>query len=176
MRNGLLIMALAVAVAAGYPARTSAQLSDAGITMKTKIALLTTQGLDVIGLNVDTVKGAITLHGKVYSDATRKKAEEVAQAVDGVESVSNLLQVVPPPEADQVAAKDAEIEAGIRSAFKANETVAKSGIALASVNKGAVLLKGKTKSLEAHLRAIELAREVKGVRRVATEVVVAGSA
>jgi osmotically-inducible protein OsmY len=38
------------------------------------------------------------------------------------------------------------------------------------VNKGVVLLSGKTKSLEAHLEAVEVANAVRGVRRVATEV------
>jgi osmotically-inducible protein OsmY len=45
-----------------------------------------------------------------------------------------------------------------------------SGISVASVNKGVVLLAGKAKSLESHLEAVQLAFTVKGVRRVASEV------
>jgi osmotically-inducible protein OsmY len=43
------------------------------------------------------------------------------------------------------------------------------------VNKGVVLLAGETKSLDAHLKAVEIARSVAGVRRVASEVTVSGS-
>lgn len=46
----------------------------------------------------------------------------------------------------------------------------KSGITVASVNKGVVLLSGKAKSLGAHLEAVEVANAVPGVRRVSTEV------
>jgi len=45
-----------------------------------------------------------------------------------------------------------------------------SGISVASVNKGVVLLSGKAKSLESHLEAVQVASAVKGVRRVSTEV------
>jgi osmotically-inducible protein OsmY len=62
------------------------------------------------------------------------------------------------------------IKKGVDAAFKANHRVAASGISVASVNKGVVLLSGKTKSLEAHLESIEVANAVRGVRRVATEV------
>jgi osmotically-inducible protein OsmY len=58
----------------------------------------------------------------------------------------------------------------VESAFKANAHVKDSGISVASVNKGVVLLAGKSKSLESHLEAVQVARAVKGVRRVATEV------
>ena len=47
---------------------------DVWLTMKTKLALLTTEGVDTIGLNVDTADGVVTLHGKVESEAKRTKA------------------------------------------------------------------------------------------------------
>jgi osmotically-inducible protein OsmY len=43
-----------------------------------------------------------------------------------------------------------------------------------SVNKGVVLLAGKTDSLQAHLEAVQVAGAVPGVKRVATEVQVTG--
>ena len=45
-----------------------------------------------------------------------------------------------------------------------------SGIKVASVNKGVVLLSGKTKSVATQLEAIQVADAVKGVRRVSSEV------
>jgi osmotically-inducible protein OsmY len=51
-----------------------------------------------------------------------------------------------------------------------NHRITDSGIKVASVNKGVVLLSGKTKSLEAHAESVQVAYAVRGVRRVSTEV------
>jgi osmotically-inducible protein OsmY len=72
-------------------------------------------------------------------------------------------------------ASDDDIKRRLEAAFKAKPAVDESGIKIASVNKGVVLLNGKAKSLEAHVLAIETARAVAGVRRVATEVQVVES-
>ena len=81
-----------------------------------------------------------------------------------------MLQVVPEARRDMVERADDEIKKGVDDAFKANKRVNDSGIKVASVNKGVVLLSGKTKSMETHLEAIQVADAVKGVRRVSTEV------
>ena len=65
---------------------------------------------------------------------------------------------------------DDAIKKGVEAAFKANRRVNTSGITVASVNNGVVLLSGKTKSFEAHLESVEVANAVRGVRRVSTEV------
>ena len=71
---------------------------------------------------------------------------------------------------------DDQIKEGVEAAFKANRRVNESGIKVASVNKGVVLLSGKTKSWEANLESVQVADAVRGVRRVSTEVeVVPGS-
>lgn len=150
----------------------SAQVTDAWITMKTKVALLTTDGVSAVGLNVDTVKGVVTLHGKVQTDAERRKAEDVAKGIEGTKAVKNLLQVVPPTSSEQVNAKDADVETRVKDALKADAVAAGSGVTVKSVNNGVVLLGGNGKNLESLLRAIEVARDVPGVRRVSSEVVV----
>ena len=58
----------------------------------------------------------------------------------------------------------------MQAAFKANRRIVESGIKVASVNKGVVLLSGKTKSLEAHDESVQVAHAVRGVRRVSSEV------
>lgn len=148
----------------------AADRPDAWLTMKTKIALMTADGVSTSALNVDTVKGMVTLHGKVATEAQKTNAERVARGIDGVKDVKNLLQVVPTAARNVVEAADASIKDGIEAAFKANRRVSDSGIKVASVNKGVVLLSGKTTSLQAHLEAVEVADAVKGVRQVSTEV------
>ena len=149
---------------------SAADIPDAWVTMKTKVSLMTTEGLSTMDLNVDTVKGVVTLHGKVATAAEKAKSETVARGIDGAKEVKNLLQVVPNAQREVVERSDDLIKKGIDDAFKANRRVSPSGITVASVNKGVVLLSGKTKSLEAHLEAVEVANAVRGVRRVATEV------
>jgi osmotically-inducible protein OsmY len=138
--------------------------------MKTKISLMTTEGVHTGDLNVDTVNGVVTLHGKVGTAAEKTKAEDVARRIDGVKDVRNLLQVVPNFKREVVERSDDQINDGVNAAFKANRRIMDSGISVASVNNGVVLLSGKTKSLEAYLESVEVANAVRGVRRVSTEV------
>jgi osmotically-inducible protein OsmY len=156
------------AIAAGWAA--AADAPDAWLTMKTKIALMTTEGLSTSDLNVDTVQGVVTLHGKVPTQSEKAKAEAEARRVDGVKDVKNLLQVVPDSTRKVVERADDQIKDAVVAAFKASKRVNDSGVTVQSVNKGVVLLAGRTGSLESHLEAVQVANAVAGVRRVASEV------
>jgi hyperosmotically inducible periplasmic protein len=168
----VLVLALSVG-AAGFAA--AAEVSDAWLTTKTKIALMTADGVSATGLNVDTVKGVVTLHGKVTTEGEKAKAEEVAKGIEGVTSVKNLLQVVPASQEKAVDATDDVVKSNLERAWKADKALSESGVSVASVNKGVVLLSGSAKSVEAHLHAIEAARKVAGVKRVSSEVTVSDS-
>lgn len=146
----------------------NADTSDKWLTTKTKIVLLTTDGLSVSGVNVDSTNGAVTLHGKVKTEADRVKAENTVRGVDGVKSVKNLLQVVPEAFKKSVKASDKAIKDRVEASLKSDKTVA--DVKVASVNNGVVLLSGKAASLTEKLRAIELAWTVGGVTRVASEI------
>jgi osmotically-inducible protein OsmY len=98
------------------------------------------------------------------------RAADVTRRVDGAREVKNLLQVVPKSERAIVKRSDESIKQSVEAAFKANHRVNGSGIKVASVNNGVVLLSGKTHSLEAHLESVQVANAVRGVHRVSTEV------
>jgi len=166
----LIAAALALTVCLSGAPAIAADTPDAWITMKTKIALMTTDHVSAADLNVDTVNGVVTLHGKVATEGEKTKAERLAAKIDGVKSVKNLLQIVPGSKREVVDRRDADVKDAVQGAFKANAKVKDSGISVASVNKGVVLLSGKAKSLESHLEAVQVASAVKGVRRVSTEV------
>ena len=72
----ILVLASGLAKAADNP--------DAWVTMKTKVSLMTTEGVDTHDLNVDTVNGVVTLHGKVSTEAEKIKAtlEKVGAKVE----------------------------------------------------------------------------------------------
>ena len=94
----------------------------------------------------------------------------MAKHIDGAKDVRNLLQVVPNSQKAIVDRSDDEIMKSVEAAFKANARVNASGIKVASVDKGVVLLSGKTKSMAANVEAVQVADAVRGVRRVSTEV------
>ena len=107
------------------------------------------------------------LHGKVPTESERDRAADVAKTVEGVK---NLLRVVPKAKGDAVDANDSAVKDRVERAFKANPSVAKSGVKVASVNKGVALLSGETDDIVLHLRAVETACSVKGVRHLSSEV------
>lgn len=162
------LLAVVVGVALTVPAW--AATPDAWITTKTKLALLTTEGVSGTAIKVDTVVGRVTLHGKVGSTAEKAKAETIAQKIDGVKSVHNLLQVVAPQHEQAVQVSDDALKERIEKALLADASLKSSHISVQSVNKGVVLLGGTAKTLSAHLRAIEVVAIMPGVQRVASEV------
>lgn len=159
--------ALTLALAFGPTPAIAA--SDAWITAKTKMALATDDQASAADVNVDTVDGIVTLHGKVDTQAEKAAAVKTAQGIDGVRSVNDLLQVVPPAQADATEASDDQIKERVTAALDTPD-LAGSDIDVESVNKGVVLIGGEADSFTDHLEAVLIVAEVPGVRRVSSEV------
>ena len=161
-------IALGFALASALALRATADTPDAWITTKAKISLLTADDVSVRSVHVDTVNGAVTLHGKVKTEGEKERAAAAVRGIDGVKSVRNLLQVVPDAFKDSVKASDAVIKDRVQAGLKGDKGL--NGISISSVNNGVVLLSGKASTLEEKLRAIEIAYMVDGVTRVASEI------
>lgn len=159
---------LALAIMAPAGVRAAADVNDPWVTMKARIILRTTDGVTSRDINVDSVNGAVTLHGKVPTAAERDRAALAVKDVEGVKSVTNLLQVVPESARKSVSASDEIIKARVQATLGSVKDL--EGISVASVNKGVVLLSGRARTLAEKQRAIELAAGVDGVARVATEI------
>jgi len=168
MKKNLLAAGLAATLSVGAGSLALADTNDPWLTTKTKIVLLTTEGVPGMAVNVDTVDGKVTLHGKVKTAEEKAKAEAAARTVEGVKDVKNLLQVVPETTREAVAASDDQVKEQVEKALKGDKSI--EDVKVASVNKGVVLLAGKTPTLGAKLKAIEQAASVPGVRRVASEI------
>lgn len=143
---------------------------DAWITMKAKTALYVAEGVSGTGINVDTINGWVTLHGKVRNAQEKARAEEEVRKIVGVVDVRNLLQVVPPARAEMVQRSDEVIEEDIERSLKADRSLDDSSISVKSVNKGVVLLSGKAASPGDSLRALHCAASQPGVVRVVSEI------
>ncbi len=161
---------LVVVLSAALTAPAAAAVPDAWITTKIKLTLLTTEGVSGTAIKVDTVVGRVTLYGKVHSAQEKAKAETIARKADGVQGVRNLLQVVAPENEKAMQVSDDELKQRVEQALQADPSLKSSNIAVQSVNQGVVLLSGTAKTLSAHLRAVEVAAAVPGVRRVASEI------
>ncbi len=72
---------------------TGQAIDDSEITAKIKALLLNEPGLKSLKITVSTEKGEVTLAGKADTQANRAKATQIAESVNGVSSVKNLLSV-----------------------------------------------------------------------------------
>lgn len=148
----------------------AAEASDTWLTAKTKISLMTAEDLGDNEIDVDTYDGVVTLHGKVTTAAEKTRAAEITKKVSGVKDVRNLLQVVAEADKDAVKVGDEQLKDRVSTVLDRDASLDDSSVKVASVNDGVVLLSGEAKTISDHLRALEDARAVQGVKRVASEV------
>ncbi|MEZ4334776.1 MAG: BON domain-containing protein [Myxococcota bacterium] len=164
-----LIGTLGLSLALGGAAAAD-QPRDAWITTKVKIQLLTDDLVDGTEVNVDTVDGRVTLHGKVATEGAKRRAVDLARGVDGVGDVRDLLAVVPPAMRQSTERDDEELGDQVSTVLDRDKALEDSDIRVESVNDGVVLLAGRAANLDDHRRALEDVRSVDGVERVASEV------
>lgn len=143
---------------------------DGWITTKVKLSLWTTAGIRSNAVSVDTNDGNVILYGMVNTAEAHNLAEKVARDVDGVRGVQNLLQVVPSSAEKQISKADDAVKSSVENAFKKDPTMKDSKIKVKSVDNGVVLLGGEAKTMGEHLRAIQLADRMEGVKRVTSEI------
>lgn len=177
MMIALLMVSLGMLAASGLAAQgavkdtgttATGEVTDSWLTLKTKLALLGDERVSSNDVSVKTVKGVITLHGKVASAAEQHAAEEIALSIEGQKKVVNQLTVVPTAQRKMVDRQDDQIVTDVKKAIK-NDTRLKKADIDVRAEKGIVTLTGKAPSLETSVRASETARRVSGVRAVRNE-------
>lgn len=99
MKSKNIIAAVAVAflavACAGSDTResTGEYLDDATLTAKVKTELLKSDDTSGLAITVETFKGTVQLSGFVDSEREKRRAEEIASKVKGVERVDNKITV-----------------------------------------------------------------------------------
>jgi len=143
-------------------------VDDASITAAVKSKLLGSRHADGLTANVETSRGKVQLTGFAKTAAAKDAAGTIAMNTHGVHAVSNQLVV----DADKGVAKNASTDVAdgwitmkVKSAYMYSSNVDGSDIAV-STNAGIVKLTGKMDSGAERALAIELARDVKGVKSV----------
>ena len=68
-------------------------VDDSAITASIKTDLLKDPGLSAVGIEVNTVRGEVTLKGEVTTEARKQRAEAITRHIVGVTKTNNLLTV-----------------------------------------------------------------------------------
>ena len=74
------------------PRSATQTASDAAITGKVKSALALDELVKARNINVDTMRGVVTLNGTVNSAAEKSRAMQVARRIEGVTDVRDNLK------------------------------------------------------------------------------------
>ena len=101
MRNPRIVTSLAftvlLACAAASCGKTVAEaIDDTTITTRVKTAILNEPAMGGHRIDVDTVKGVVTLSGQVKSEMEREQATALARGISGVVEVKDALTVQAP--------------------------------------------------------------------------------
>jgi osmotically-inducible protein OsmY len=142
-------------------------VDDASITSAVRSKMLGSKYADGLSANVDTNRGRVKLTGTASSTDARDAAGTLAMNTRGVHAVSNQITVdqgkTTAKESTDMA--DGWITTKVKSTFMYSSNVNGSDVDV-STNGGVVKLTGKMDSGAERALAIELARNVKGVKSV----------
>lgn len=149
-------------------------VDDATITAAVKSKLVWSRYADGLTTDVDTKNGKVTLTGSADSSAAKELAKNLAMNTKGVVSVDNRLVINTSKAAAASNAKTADeghtisdgwITTKVKSTYGFSSNVDGSDITVNTAN-GVVTLSGKVDSGAERELAIELAKNIKGVKNV----------
>jgi hyperosmotically inducible periplasmic protein len=86
---------IAAPLATGCGKTVGETIDDTTITTRVKTAMLNDPAVGGLRIDVDTFKGAVTLSGRVKSEAEKQQAISLARNINGVTEVKDALQVIP---------------------------------------------------------------------------------
>ncbi|CAA0102578.1 Osmotically-inducible protein Y [Zhongshania aliphaticivorans] len=166
----------APAIASDWQGKTK----DAWLDGKVETALMLNSELNNFAINTDVSQAKVILSGTVNSDLKKELAEQIAQNVDGVDSVDNQI-TVDERHVSKVEATgkkfsrtwyDLSTTAGINIEYAANDSIEATSIDVDTKN-GTVVLTGSVNNDTAHDLAIEIAKGFDHVKEVKDNLIVA---
>jgi len=141
------------------------EIDDTVITTKVKSALLKDTGLESLDIKVETRKGVVQLSGFVDSQNQMDRAMAVAQGVDGVSNVDNKIRIKAKDTSVGAKVDDSVITTKVKAALISDPIIKSFDIGVVTRD-GEVQLSGFVEDQTQVDRAIEVAREVEGVKNV----------
>ena len=157
--------------------KEKALINDSWLTAKTKIALAADSRVKGRQIEVETTEGQVMLRGKVDSDAAKRAAEGITAGLDGVKTVKNDLEVVPPSAREAEEEKDEAITARVKDHIAKDSSLMKdSRLKEADINvhtnAGVVSLTGEVPDITTSAQASWTTRQVPGVKSVKNDLTV----
>lgn len=144
------------------------EIDDSVITTKVKSALLRDSGLESFDIKVETSKGKVKLSGFVDNQNQMDRAIVVAQGIDGVRTVENKMSIKTDDTSVGTKMDDSAITSKVKAALIKDPDIKSLDISVVTRD-GEVQLSGFVENQIQIDRAIEIAKEVKGVRNVLDE-------
>lgn len=90
----LLVITSLVAAGCSSTRSTRQEFDDAEITAKVKAKLIADPQVKAFDIDVDTLRGVVTLQGEVEESVAKREAEQLAKDTEGVVQVVNRIRVV----------------------------------------------------------------------------------
>ena len=81
---------------AGAMDHSKENMSDQALTASVKAKLSDNPALAGQGIKVAVEDGMVTLTGSVATSEAKESAGQIAESIEGVKAVSNLIEVMPP--------------------------------------------------------------------------------
>ena len=141
------------------------KINDKAITSAVEERFLFDKAVPWSFVDIKTNEGVVTLSGTVDNLLAKERATKIAESVKGVRSVVNTINV------QTVARTDEEIQKDIETALLM-DPAADSYEVKATVNGGVVNLSGTVQSFQEQSLATQIARQVRGVKEVKSDITV----
>lgn len=161
----LLAACLAALAAPAHAQKTAGEMvDDSAINASVKAALFDYKSTPSAQINVETYEGAVLLSGFVETQAQKDAATKVAEGVTGVVQVYNAISLHP---ATSLGMKldDSVTTSRVKAALMDDKDV-KSGQINVETKGGVVQLAGFVSGERVRQRALEVAAQIEGVKRV----------
>jgi hyperosmotically inducible periplasmic protein len=142
--------------------------NDGWLAFKTKLALYANDKVSGTDVNVESKNGVITLIGKVPNAEAKNAAVQAAKNIEGVKNVNDQLQIVPASMRKAVDDTDDNITKNVNAALDKDAFV-KDIDFLVKTNNGVVTLTGEADNMKQVEKALQITRNVKGVKAVNAE-------
>ena len=177
--RGILVLFLVGVAASLYYLYRSGRLpflqeavEDAAVVASVKAAYALNRDLAERAIRVEARSGNVILRGTVGRESEKSQAASIAESVEGVRSVENLLEIDPglAPKVQSSrslgeAIDDAALLAKVRAALRLDKETRALPLEV-SARGGTVVLEGRVPSEELRKRVLERVSSVSGVEKV----------
>ena len=151
------------------------KVEDATITASVKSKLLWNSNTDGLDIHVDTNRGRVTLTGNANSSEEKNLAARIARDTEGVVVLNNEIALADKPETTlrhksasaqtEHAVSDSWITAKVKSSLMLTRTIDSFDITVSTVG-GVVSLNGMVDTTAKRELAVQVAKDVRGVKKV----------